>query len=85
MELKAFTIYDSAAEIFNTPFYARTLGEAERQFTQLVNDDKSVPAQRPEHFDLFHIGTYDDNTGKMSPLETPQHVVKAIQVKRKEH
>lgn len=82
MELKAFSIRDSAAEIFNTPFFSRTPGEAERQFQTLVNDEKSVPFNRPEHFDLYFLGNYDDGTGKMTPLESPQHVVKAIQLKR---
>lgn len=82
MELHAFSVHDSAAEIFNVPFYARTPGEAERQFQTLVNDEKSTPFSRPEHFDLFLIGKYDDNTGKFFSLDTPQHVVKAIQLKR---
>lgn len=79
MLLKAFSIRDAKAEIFNTPFFAKTHGEAERQFRTLVNDEKSVPFQYPEDFDLYFVGTYDDNTGKFESLSTPQHVLKAVQ------
>lgn len=35
----------------------------------------------PDDYDLYYIGKYDDSSGKIEPLDTPQHVVKAIQLK----
>lgn len=81
MELKMYSIRDAKGEIFNPPFYKKTHGEAERDFHQLCKDEKSMPAQYPEDYDLYFIGTYDDATGKINSLDTPQHVVKAITVK----
>lgn len=81
MQLKVFSIRDAAAEVFNPPFYKRAMGEAERDFMNLANDEKSNLYQHPEHFDLYYLGDYDDNSGKFFPLDTPQHIVKAISVK----
>lgn len=81
MLLKAFSIRDSKAEIFNQPFFKKSHGEAERDFMQLVRDQKSTVWQFPEDFDLYYVGNYDDQTGTFSSLDTPQHVVKAVSVK----
>jgi len=81
MELKAFSIRDQKAEIFNTPFFQKTHGEAERSFRELVHDPKSMVSKYPDDYDLYYLGTYNDLTGLISPLETPQHVIKAVMVK----
>lgn len=80
MVLKMFSIRDAKSELFNIPFMKATEGEAERDFRSVVNDEKSFPHKYPEDFDLYHLGTYDDNTGKVEPLDTPRHMVKAIQL-----
>lgn len=82
MITKIYSIRDSKAEVFNSPFFQKSHGEAERNFNTLVNDDKSTVSNYPEDFDLFYIGDYDDNTGKIKPLDTPHHITKAINVKR---
>lgn len=80
MQLKIFSIRDAKAEMFNPPFFKKTHGEAERDFHQLCKDEKSMPAQYPEDYDLYYVGTYDDQTGKIDCLATPQHVTKAVTV-----
>lgn len=81
MQLRIFSIRDAKAEIFNPPFYKHTPGEAEREFTRLAKDDKSQVFQFPDDYDLYMLGTYDDQSGKITSLDTPQHIVKAVQVK----
>ena len=81
MVLKIFAIRDQKAEVYNTPFYQHSHGEAERNFKTLVNDGKSTVSQYPEDFDLYYLGDYDDNTGLVKSLDTPQHIVKAIALK----
>lgn len=80
MLYKAYAIHDAKAEVFNPPFYKHTHGEAERDFTSLARDGKSTVNQYPEDFDLYYVGGYDDNRGIFLPLDTPQHIVKAISV-----
>lgn len=81
METKAFSIRDSKAEVFNTPFFQKTHGEAERTFRQLVSNPESMPGKWPDDYDLYYLGTYNDQTGVITSLETPQHLIKAVQVK----
>lgn len=74
-----FSIRDAKGEIFHPPFFKKTHGEAERDFAQLVRDEKSMAFKFPEDFDLYYVGTYDDSTGKIEPMDTPQHLHKAVQ------
>jgi hypothetical protein len=83
MTQKIYSIRDSKAEYFTQPFFKKTHGEAERDFTMLAKDEKSQIAQFPEDYDLYYIGDYDDQTGKMTPLDTPHHIIKAVQVSSK--
>lgn len=80
MVLKAFTIRDAKGEVFHPPFFKRHHGEAERDFTALVRDPKSQMHQFPEDYDLYFVGEYDDQTGVFKSLETPQHMMKAVNV-----
>jgi len=80
MVRKVFSIRDAKSELFGTPFFNLTHGEAERNFKTLVNDPKSSVNQYPEDFDLYYLGSYDDVSGKMIPNDSPEHLVKAVNV-----
>jgi len=80
---KMYSIRDSKGEIFHPPFFQKTHGEAERTFHKLTNDDKSSMFLYPEDYDLYYIGEYDDNTGKLESLDTPHHIQKAVSLKSK--
>lgn len=79
MQLKIYSIRDAKAEIYNVPFYKKTHGEAERDFAELCRDEKSMVSKYPEDYDLFFCGIYDDQTGLVESLKTPQHIAKAIE------
>lgn len=84
MTQKIYSIRDAKAEYFTQPFFKKTHGEAERDFTMLCKDEKSQIHAFPEDYDLYYIGEYDDQTGKMTPLDTPQHIIKAVQISSKQ-
>lgn len=77
MSKKIYSVKDAKAEVFNTPFYQSTHGEAERSFTRLVQDEKSIISQFPDDYDLYCLGEFDDRTGLIATLDTPLHVAKA--------
>lgn len=79
-KMEIFAIRDTKAEAFNPPFYQRTKAEAERSLQRLVLDPDSNVSKFPEDFDLYHLGTYNDSTGEISPLPSPEHIIKAINV-----
>lgn len=83
MQLRVYSIRDAKTETFSNPFYNHTHGEAERNFKTAINDDKTKLGQYPEDFDLYYLGKYDDNEGKFDMLESPEHLVKAVQLKDK--
>ena len=81
MVLKVYSIYDQKTGVYDRPFLQHTHGEAERNFKQLVNDEKSQVNKFPEDYDLYYLGEYDNNTGKYQTLDSPQHLIKAVQLK----
>lgn len=78
MEFKMFSIMDTKAAVFHPPFFKQTHAEAERDFANLANNQQTSIGQNPEDFDLYIVGTYDDQTGKMVLPPSPQHVQKAV-------
>lgn len=82
MQQKMYSIRDSKADIYHIPFFKNTHGEAERDFSQIANDEKSTISKYPEDFDLYYVGEYDTSTGKIIPLDTPLHIQKAVFYKR---
>lgn len=79
---KLYSIRDAKAELYNPPFHASTPGEAERAFTELANSPGHFVNKFPEDYDLFFVASFDDNTGKLEVPVSPEHIVKAIQVKK---
>lgn len=77
MKLLVFTIRDQGGEFYNPPFFARTKPEAIRSFTRIKMDPNSNIHQFPQHYDLYELGEFDDNEGKMTTFDTPQHVISA--------
>lgn len=77
---KMYSVRDSKSNAFNPPFYAINEETGLRSFAQLVLDPAQTVSKFPEDFDLYHVGDYDDESGKISPQETPVHVQKAISV-----
>lgn len=61
--------------------FVKMQGEAERNFKTMVNDPASPFYKYPEDYDLFHLASYDDEAGKFLPLDTPRHIIKAIEIK----
>lgn len=82
MTLKVFAIRDSKGEFFTPPFYKKTAGEAERDFHQLVNDANSMVHKYPEDYDLYYIGEFNDQDGKIKSLDSPSHICKAVNLKK---
>lgn len=83
-KMEIFTIKDTKAEAFHAPFYQRTQAEAVRSFAMTTNSPQTQINEYPEDFDLYHLGSFDDRTGKMTILDTPEHIQKATNVLKKE-
>jgi len=77
MQLKMFSICDTKAGFYNQPFFQHSRLEAERSFMSLAYDSNSTISKYPEDYDLYYLGEYDNITGKITALSTPEHIIKA--------
>lgn len=82
MQLSMYSIRDAKAGFYHHPIFEKHNGEALESFTQLANDPKTPVCKYPEDYDLYYLGTYDDHTGLVQSLPTPEHVQKAVQLKK---
>lgn len=80
MKLKVFTVRDSKSETFNVPFFAKTVGEATRNLTETMRDERTLINKYPEDYSLWMLGDYDDQTGTLD-AHPPTHVINAIQLR----
>lgn len=77
METNVFTVYDSAAGLYLEPFHAPSIEFAVRGFREAVNKPDHQFNKFPEDYTLFHIGTFDPQSGVLNPL-TPRSLGVAI-------
>lgn len=84
MRMQSFSVYDSKASAYMLPWFMQSPGEAQRAFTEMVNDPRQQNAltKYPEDFTLFHLGEWDDSTGQFHPFKTPKPLCKALEVKK---
>lgn len=71
---KVFSIRDAKVAAYNLPFKCHTEGEAIRMLLRAAQTPQHEVNMFPQDFDLFELGTFDDNTGKYQNLEAPLHI-----------
>lgn len=75
MESNMYSIRDLKGQMYNPPFFQPTHGTAERSFRELIRDPQSLCHKYPADYELFFLGTFNDESGAVKPLEIPQHIV----------
>lgn len=69
MKLRAYSVKDVQVEAFLNPFFARTDGEAQRNFVQAAGNG-GIKAN-PTDYELYWIGDFNDESGMLNP-EAPK-------------
>ena len=80
MKLQIFSIFDNGIKAFSTPFFLLHENEALRGWTQVCNDKSTKMNEYPMDYTLFHIGSFDSETGVITPLLTPSRLSSAHEV-----
>lgn len=82
MWLLCYAVRDEKALCFHTPFYAKHVVEAIRQFTHLVNAGSNTVSVYPEDYALYLVSHFDDETGvsKFTASGAPELVSRALDV-----
>lgn len=73
MILHVLAVRDRAADVFGQPIFTPAVGLGVRSFTDEINNPQSAFSKHPEDYDLYVLGTYDDNTGALAAI-TPRMV-----------
>lgn len=63
MELLAYAIYDTKAEVFDRPFYVQNDQVAIRSLADALADGRSPLAKHAPDYCLFCLGSFNDATG----------------------
>lgn len=79
MMLNAYSIFDTAAGVFQRPWFVGADGEATRIFSDLCKDESSTISKHPEDYHLFRIGRFNDRDG-MIDGDTPERLASGTTV-----
>lgn len=74
MKLIVVAVRDRAIDAFMRPFFAQSVGQAVRSFTDEVNrasDDNNLYRHADDH-DLYKLGVFDPASGEFSELTKEQ-------------
>ncbi len=66
MIYRAFVVHDTKAQAFIPPWFLTTDALAKRAFADCVNDKNHTFGAHPEDYNLFKIGTFDDQDGTVT-------------------
>lgn len=78
MILNAYTLFDTKALVYNTPFFSHNNNSAIRMVADIATDMNTTVGRHPSDYTLYRIGHYDDEKGVMHPLEIREHVIDVI-------
>lgn len=59
---------------YQSPFLQVSEAVAKRSFKEAVNDTRSEMNRHPEDIELWKVGDYDDQTGKITGQE-PKYII----------
>jgi len=83
MILNICTVKDRAADAYGRPMFVPSTGVAIRSFSDEINRNNADNQlyNHPDDFDLYELGSFDDNTGLFSLYEQPKLLSLGKQVK----
>lgn len=67
MTLLLFAVRDAKAELYTGLMTYNAKGAALRAFTDACNDKNHAFGQHPADYTMFFLGTYNDETGLITP------------------
>nr|QRQ90059.1 MAG: nonstructural protein [Microviridae sp.] len=76
MQYKILAIRDRAADVFGQPIFTSSVGGAIRAFSDEINTPREGNNynRHPEDFDLYHLGSFDDESAEFTLFKKPEQV-----------
>lgn len=84
MTINVYAVQDIKADRFNAPFFIQTHLEAIRIFGDNCILKESLWCKHPEDFRLFHLGTFNDQTGNIYQEIRPVLLSSALDFQKQE-
>lgn len=83
MKILLFCVRDVKLGEFNSPMVFPSRGIAQRSFQDEVNRDAPDNAvyRYPSDFSLYYVGEFDSTSGVLIPVEVPELVAQAADLK----
>lgn len=80
MKLQVISVLDRAVNVYSRPVFVQAIGQAMRSFMDEANRDaaENTMHAHPKDFALFHLGEFDEETGRFENLELPVRLLEAI-------
>lgn len=78
MQQPVISVYDKKTATYERPFVVRHIGEAIREWDVVRKNPETKFGKNPEDFDLFQIGTYNDQHGTLETLQPHSHLATGI-------
>lgn len=75
------SVKDRLANAFSQPMYFATEGQAIRAFQDALADPQNSMSKHPDDYDLYRLGTWDDNLGRFTNDEQPTQLALGKQLK----
>lgn len=75
--MSIFSVRDTKAGQFMTPWFSKSLAQAQRSFIQMSNNKESIINQFPADFAMFYMGEFDDESGEINTIINGEHVMSA--------
>lgn len=70
-------VRDRQLDTFMRPFTAQAIGQAIRSFKDETNRKESEINAHPEDYELYQLGTFNEQTGAVTSLDKPLQVALA--------
>lgn len=64
-----FMVFDKKTQVYDQPFMAMSFGAVERMMDKTVKEGKSIIAEYPDDFMIFHVGSFEETTGKIELID----------------
>lgn len=71
---QVFSVYDSKARAFLTPFFLPTVEVAVRAVTEAVSDPSHQFAKHSADYTLYRVGQFDDARGELEPQQPGENL-----------
>lgn len=79
---EVYTVCDTKVGTYLAPFYVMNEPHALRCLANSLLDEDSELCRYSVDFDLFYLGTYDDQKAKFELISAPRHITKLSDLKR---